>query len=107
MSNHYHVALHIQREAGKSWSTWAALERWIMLFSGHDQFHSGKGDILATGLRCSSYIQADDTGARHQGKNSYATTSSKSRENFLSLLHRLFRTYALTENALDNLYFHA
>jgi len=86
-----------------------------LITKGHEQFHSEKGEILATGLRCSSYVQTDDTGARHQGKNGYctilcnesfawyATTSSKSRENFLSLLHRPFRTYALTENALDYL----
>ena len=33
----------------------------------------------------------------------YATTNSKSRENFLSLPHRPFRAYTLTEDALDYL----
>ena len=86
-----------------------------LITKGHKQFQSEKDEILTAGLRCSSYIQTDDTGARHQGQNGYctiicnesfawyATTSSKSRENFLSLLHRPFRTYALTENALDYL----
>ena len=86
-----------------------------LITTGHDQFHREKDEILTAGLQCSSYIQTDDTGARHQGQNGYctilcnesfawyATTSSKSRENFLSLLHRPFRTYALTEDALDYL----
>ncbi|WP_067518354.1 IS66 family transposase [Endozoicomonas ascidiicola] len=86
-----------------------------LITKGHGQFHGEKDELLATGIRCSSYIQTDDTGARHQGRNGYCniicnesfawygTTNSKSRENFLSLLHRPFRTYALTENALDYL----
>ncbi len=86
-----------------------------LITKGHDQFHSEKNAILSTGLRCSNCIQTDDTGARHQGQNGvctiicnesfawYATTGSKSRENFLSLLHRPFRTYALTEDTLDYL----
>ena len=90
-----------------------------LITKGHDQFHSEKNEILSTALRCSSCIQTDDTSARHQGQNGYcttlyvescnesfawyATTGSKSRENFLSLLHRPFLTYSLTENALDYL----
>ena len=57
----------------------------------------------------------DSPGARHQEQNGVctiicnelfawnATTNSKSRENFLSLLHRPFRAYTLTKNALDYL----
>lgn len=83
-----------------------------LLSRGHDAFHAEKDDILATGIRCSSYIQTDDTGARHKGQNGYCTvicnesfawyasTNSKSRENFLSLLHRPYRNYTLTEDAL-------
>ena len=79
---------------------------------GHDQFHAEKDELLTTGIRYSSYIQTDDTGTRHKGQNGYCTiinnesfawfasTGSKSRENFLSLLHRPWRTYALTENAI-------
>ncbi|MGI2030245.1 IS66 family transposase [Endozoicomonas acroporae] len=86
-----------------------------LITKGNEQFQSEKDEILVTGLRCSSHIQTDDTGARHQGQNGYctiicnesfawyATTGSKSRENFLSLLHRPFRTYAMTGNALDYL----
>lgn len=64
---------------------------------------------------CSGYIQTDDTGTRHKGKNGYCTIinnesfawfaskGSKSRENFMSLLHRPWRTYTLTEEALSYL----
>jgi len=69
-----------------------------ILVEGHDSFHEEKDGILATGLEISSYINVDDTGARHDGKNGVCThigndlfawfesTESKSRINFLSLL---------------------
>ena len=44
-----------------------------LITKGHGQFHSQKDEILVTGLRCSSYIQTDDTGARHQGQHGYCT----------------------------------
>ena len=69
-----------------------------MLTEHHDAFHAEKEAILKTGLALSSYINTDDTGARHNGKNGYCThignamfawfssTGSKSRINFLSIL---------------------
>jgi hypothetical protein len=54
--------------------------------------------VLEVGLQVSNYLQTDDTGARHDGKNGYCTyigneffawfesTQSKSRVNFLGLL---------------------
>jgi len=69
-----------------------------LLTEGHDAFHQEKAELKAAGLATSSYIQADDTGARHQGQNGYCTyignerfawfasTNSKSRVNFLELL---------------------
>jgi len=68
------------------------------LIEDKDRFHSEKDRILATGLEVSGYINVDDTGARHKGKNGYCThignesfswfesTESKSRINFLKLL---------------------
>jgi hypothetical protein len=62
-------------------------------------------------LATSSYVQADDTGARHQGRNGYCTylgnerfawfasTDSKSRINFLELL-QAERRYAVNAEAL-------
>ena len=69
-----------------------------LLTEGHDAFHQEKAALKAAGLATSGYIQADDTGARHQGRNGYCTyignerfawfasTESKSRVNFLELL---------------------
>ena len=86
-----------------------------LLTTGHELFHAEKDELLTTGIRCSSYIQADDTGTRHNGKNGICTiinnesfawfesTGSKSRENFLSLLHRPWSTYSLTDNGLTYL----
>jgi hypothetical protein len=86
-----------------------------LLTRGHDIFHVEKDELLATGIRCSHYLQTDDTGARHQGQNGYCTvivndlftwfgtTGSKSRENFLTLLHRPWHTYVLNSHALDYL----
>ena len=69
-----------------------------ILIENKDRFHKEKDDILNVGLQVSSYINVDDTGARHKGKNGYCThignemfswfesTESKSRINFLKLL---------------------
>jgi hypothetical protein len=69
-----------------------------LLIEEKDRFHLEKDQILATGLEVSSYINVDDTGARHMGRNGYCTyignelfaffesTQSKSRINFLNLL---------------------
>ena len=83
-----------------------------LITEGHERFHAEKDEILSTGIRCSHYLQTDDTGARHQGQNGfcnvignelfcwYESTDSKSRENFFDLLHRPYRAYTLTEDAL-------
>ena len=69
-----------------------------LLTEGHERFHEEKAEVKAKGLAVSRYIQADDTGARHQGQNGYCTyigndllawfasTEHKSRINFLELL---------------------
>lgn len=82
------------------------------LAEGHDAFHEEKAALKAAGLATSGYIRADDTGARHQGRNGYCTyignerfawfagTDSKSRINFLELL-QAERCYAVNVEALD------
>ncbi len=67
---------------------------------------------MATGLEVSSYINVDDTGARHQGKNGYCThigngyfswfesTESKSRINFLNLMRAGRSDYILNQGAI-------
>jgi hypothetical protein len=64
----------------------------------HESFHAEKAEMLQVGLAVSSYINVDDTAARHQGQNGYCThignelfawfasTESKSRIDFLELL---------------------
>jgi transposase IS66 family protein len=68
--------------------------------------------VLEAGLQVSHYLQTDDTGARHDGKNGYCTyignelfawfesTQSKSRVNFLSLLRAGHQDYMLNAGAL-------
>jgi hypothetical protein len=36
-----------------------------------DSFHDEKTEVLLAGLEVSSYVQVDDTGARHQGHNGF------------------------------------
>ncbi len=69
-----------------------------LITEGHELLHAEKAEILGVGLAVSSYINVDDTVARHQGQNGYCThignelfawfasTESKSRINFLELL---------------------
>ncbi|MHC4621404.1 MAG: IS66 family transposase [Planctomycetota bacterium] len=83
-----------------------------ILTEGKESFHAEKGEILRVGLKVSSYVNVDDTGARHQGKNGYCThignelftwfasTESKSRINFLQLLRAGHEDYVLGKDAL-------
>jgi hypothetical protein len=83
-----------------------------LLTEGHEQFHEEKDALLPTAREVSSYFQADDTSARHLGKNAYTTvianplfasfttTASKSRVNFLKLLRAPHEEYVWNEDAL-------
>lgn len=78
-----------------------------------DVFHQEKAEVLTAGLTTASYIQVDDTGARHQGKNGYCThigneffayfasTDNKSRVNFLEVLRGEYRDYVINEVAVS------
>jgi hypothetical protein len=84
-----------------------------ILNEGKDQFHAEKDDILQAGLQSSGYINVDDTGARHNGRNGYCThigneffawfksTESKSRINFLELLGAGETAYLLNDDAFQ------
>lgn len=84
-----------------------------LLIGDKEEFHNEKAALLPAGLSASSYIQVDDTGARHQGKNGYCTfignelfswfesTGSKSRINFLELLHTGYDDYQFTEESFS------
>jgi hypothetical protein len=83
-----------------------------LLTEGHDPFHEEKDALLPAAREVSSYFQADDTSARHLGKNAYTTvianpffasfttTPSKSRVNFLKLLAAPHEEYVWGEDAL-------
>ena len=84
-----------------------------ILIKDKEQFHAEKDGILAAGLNSSVYINVDDTGARHNGKNGYCThigneffayfasTDSKSRINFLKLLRAGKSDYILNGDAFQ------
>jgi hypothetical protein len=83
-----------------------------LLTQKQERFHQEKAQVLEAGLQVSSYLQTDDTGARHDGKNGYCTyignelfawfesTQSKSRVNFLSLWRAGHQDYVLNAGAL-------
>lgn len=83
-----------------------------ILVEDKEKYHTEKQDILQVGLSVSTYINTDDTGARHQGVNSYCThignewfawfetTPRKNRINFLELLQGEKTNYVLTNEAL-------
>lgn len=69
-----------------------------ILTEAKDTFHQEKAELLPAGLAVSTYVEVDDTGARHQGHNGsclhignewfayFQSTDSKSRQNFLEVL---------------------
>jgi len=82
-----------------------------ILTEGKDAFHEEKAELLAAGLEVSTYVQVDDTGARHQGHNGFCThignelfayfesTDSKSRQNFLEVLRGADTDYTINDAA--------
>ena len=84
-----------------------------IITDGKEKFHEEKDEILKVGLRVSGYVNVDDTGARHEGKNGYCThignewfawfesTRSKSRANFLELLCAGHIEYVLSGEAFE------
>jgi hypothetical protein len=84
-----------------------------LLIDNKEKFHHEKNDILQAGISSSKYINVDDTGARHNGKNGFCThignelfawfssTESKSRINFLELLRGEHKDYVVDKNAIE------
>ncbi len=84
-----------------------------ILVENQEKYHAEKREIKRVGLRVSSYINTDDTSARHQGVNSYCThignewfawfetTPRKNRINFLELLRGERTEYVLSNEALS------
>jgi hypothetical protein len=83
-----------------------------ILTEGKDVFDQEQDELLPAALAVSTYVQVDDTGARHQGHNGactqignelfafFASTDSKSRLNFLEILRRPYADYVINETAV-------
>ena len=83
-----------------------------LLTQNHEAFHQEREDILEMGIAHSHALLVDDTGARHDGSNGYCTvigneaftvfasTPSKSRINFLSLLQGQRKSHVLNQKAI-------
>lgn len=83
-----------------------------LLIEGYEEFHREKDQLLPAAREVSKYFQADDTPARHLGKNAHTlhigndffatffTTDSKSRINFLEILREPYAEYVLNEDTL-------
>lgn len=83
-----------------------------MLTEGHEVFHQEKDSLLPAARQVSSYLQTDDTSARHRGVPGHTlhigndffatffTTETKSRVNFLKCLLTPFTDYVLNLDAL-------
>jgi hypothetical protein len=83
-----------------------------LLTENKEAFHQEKAEVLRAGLETAAYIGVDDTGARHQGHNGFCThigndlfayfasTDSKSRLNFLQVLHGTHTDYAINDVTL-------
>ena len=82
-----------------------------ILIEDKESFHTEKDELLRAGINHSRYLQVDDTGSRHDGKNGYCThignasfawfssTRSKSRINFLELLRGPVLDYTINDAA--------
>jgi hypothetical protein len=83
-----------------------------ILTEGKEAFHREKDELLPAALAVSSYVEVDDTGARHRGHSgactqignelfaSFASTDSKSRLNFLAVLRGPHTDYVINEAAV-------
>jgi len=83
-----------------------------ILTEGKDVFHREKDELLPAALAVSTYVEVDDTGARHRGHTGactqignelfavFASTDSKSRLNFLELLRGPYTDSVINETAV-------
>jgi hypothetical protein len=83
-----------------------------LLTEGHEAFHQEKDSLLPAAREVSTYLQTDDTSAKHRGKGahtlhigndlfaSFFTTDTKSRVNFLKILLSPHPDYLFNNDAL-------
>lgn len=84
-----------------------------ILIQAKEAFHQEKNELLPAGIAATGQVKVDDTGARHRGHNGYSTiigneyftyivsTDSKSRVNFLQVLHGDSPRYLINEDTVD------
>ncbi len=84
-----------------------------ILIQGKGAFHQEKNELLSAGIAATGQVKVDDTGARHRGHNGYSTiigneyftyivsTDSKSRINFLQILHVANPRYLINKDTAD------
>jgi hypothetical protein len=112
--HHNHVTQPLILEELREWEVdISSGEIHRILTEGKERFHEEKDEILRAGLEVSRYVNVDDTGARHAGKNGYCThigneffawfqsTESKSRINFLELLRAGHGEYIITCESIE------
>lgn len=83
-----------------------------ILIQNKGTFHQEKDELLPVGI-ATGQIKVDDTGAHHKGKNGYSniignefftsivSTKSKSRMNFLQILHGSIPQYLINEDTVE------
>lgn len=83
-----------------------------LLTEGHEAFHQEKDSLLPAAREVSTYLQTDDTSAKHRGKGghtlhigndlfaSFFTTGTKSRVNFLKILLSPHEGYLFNNDTL-------
>src|SRR5262249_41657480 len=83
-----------------------------ILTEGKDAFHQERDELLPAALAVSTYVEVDDTGARHRGHTGactqignelfavFASTDSKSRLNFLEILRGPYTDSVINETAV-------
>ena len=112
--HHAHVTQPLLWEQLREWDIDISIGQLNRIITENKiQFHAEKEGILRAGLEVSKYIQVDDTGARHQGRNGYClhigndlfawfqSTDRKSRINFLELLRAGHKDYIINQEAID------
>ncbi len=115
--HHCHVTQPLLHEQLCEWGIDISVGQINALLSGANaDFFAEKDQLLVTSLEVSRHITVDDSGARHRGHNGYVTqigndwfawfesTGSKSRINFLQLLHAGSISYCLNAHALTYLH---
>lgn len=114
--HHCHVTQPLLLEQLREWDIDISAGQIDALLTAKKQsFFAEKEALLTVGLAVSTAITVDDSGARHQGRNGYVThigndlfawfasTFSKSRINFLELLHAGAIGYRINADALHYL----